>query len=230
MGRQIAGRAQAGPGEAIKMLRFLDALGIGELPLPPRARVRSRAHKERQLRDLTLEIGKCRRCALCKERKNVVFGEGDPGAKLMFVGEGPGRDEDLAARPFVGEAGRLLRNLISKMGFKDGQVYIANMVKCRPPGNRDPEPEEMEACSGFIHRQIEIISPEVIMALGRIASHALTGKTTPISRLRGNLYELGGAFLMPTFHPAYLLRNRAEKAKAWEDAQKVLGLLGRQPK
>jgi DNA polymerase len=178
--------------------------------------------KEKALGALRDEIGDCQRCRLSTGRKNLVFGEGSPDADLMFIGEGPGREEDRQGRPFVGDAGKVLTNLIKKMGLKREEVYIANIVKCRPPMNRDPESDEVQTCSPFLERQIEIIQPKVIMALGRIASHRLVGSMVPISRLRGTFYEFKGIPLMSTFHPAYLIRNPKDKWLTWEDAQKVL--------
>lgn len=178
--------------------------------------------KESSLKDLRKEIGDCRKCRLSNGRKNIVFGEGNQNAKIMFIGEGPGREEDIQARPFVGDAGKLLTSLISKMGFKREDVYIGNVVKCRPPSNRDPEEDEMAACSPFLEKQIEIIKPEVIIALGRISSHFLTRSKIPIGKLRGRFYDYKGIPVMPTFHPAYLLRNPKDKWLTWDDAQKVL--------
>lgn len=170
------------------------------------------------------EINGCRRCNLAQERKNIVFGEGDPDADLMFIGEAPGREEDLKGEPFVGEAGELLTRLIEKVGLKRKEVYIGNIVKCRPPSNRDPLDDEIRACLPFIERQIELIMPKAIITLGRIASHALTGTKIPITKLRGNFYEYKGIPLMPTFHPAYLLRNpdRDERWRMRQDVEKVL--------
>ncbi len=180
------------------------------------------SNKESSLKDLRKEIGDCRKCRLSKGRKNIVFGEGNQNAKIMFIGEGPGREEDIQARPFVGDAGKLLTSLINKMGFKREDVYIGNVIKCRPPSNRDPEEDEMAACSPFLEKQIEIIKPEVIVALGRISSHFLTRSKIPISKLRGRFYDYKGIPVMPTFHPAYLLRNPKDKWLTWDDVQKVL--------
>jgi uracil-DNA glycosylase family 4 len=171
------------------------------------------------------EIGDCTRCRLCRNRKNIVFGEGFPEAELMFVGEGPGRDEDIQARPFVGSAGKLLTSLIEKMGMKREGVYIANIVKCRPPNNRDPEEDEITTCRPFVEKQIEIISPKVIITLGRVSTQALLNTRVPISRLRGTFCEFRGIPVMPTFHPAYLLRNPKDKWLTWDDVQKVLAKL-----
>jgi uracil-DNA glycosylase len=168
------------------------------------------------------ELGDCQRCKLCSKRTNIVYGVGSPVARLMFVGEAPGRDEDLQGEPFVGAAGQLLTKMIGAMGLKRGDVYIANVLKCRPPQNRDPEPDEVEACEPFLREQIRAIKPAVLVALGRHAAHALLRDTTPITRLRGNWREYDGIPLMPTYHPAYLLRNPAEKKPCWEDLQKVM--------
>ena len=175
------------------------------------------------------ELGDCRRCSLHGGRTTLVFGVGDPHAELMFVGEGPGADEDLQGEPFVGKAGQLLTKMIEAMGYRREQVYIANVVKCRPPGNRNPEPDEIEPCEPFLKRQIEAVQPKVIVALGKFAAHTLLRSTVPITRLRGGWGEYQGVRLMPTFHPAYLLRSPQEKAKAWEDLKLVMVALGRSP-
>ncbi len=177
---------------------------------------------ERALKQLREEIGDCTRCKLHKERKNVVFGEGSANARLMFIGEGPGRDEDMQARPFVGEAGKLLTRLIEKMGMKREDVYIANIVKCRPPFNRDPEEDEIATCKPFVERQAEIIHPGVIMSLGRVSAQSILGMKMPIGKMRGSFFSFHDIPLMPTFHPAYLLRNPRDKWLVWDDAQKVL--------
>lgn len=187
------------------------------------------------LKALRQEIGDCKRCRLSKERNNLVFGEGDPDARIMFIGEGPGREEDIQGRPFVGEAGQVLTRLIEKMGFKRKDVYIANIVKCRPPMNRDPLDDEITTCLPFLKKQIAIIYPEVIICLGKISTHTLLNIKEPvnkfsIARFRGRFYEyIDGNMvipLMPTFHPAYLLRNPKDKWLTWEDAQAVLKRLG----
>jgi uracil-DNA glycosylase family 4 len=184
---------------------------------------RTYGQKETALRALREEIGDCKMCKLSKGRTHIVFGEGNPNAGLMFIGEAPGREEDLRARPFVGDAGMLLSRLIEKMGFKRSDVYIANIVKCRPPSNRDPEMDEIEQCRGFIEKQIDIIHPGIIMSLGRISAQTLTGNTKlKITAARGNFFDYKGIPLMPTFHPAYLIRNPKDKWLTWSDAQKVL--------
>ena len=173
------------------------------------------------------EIGECARCKLAGGRTHLVFGVGNPRAELMFVGEGPGADEDQQGEPFVGKAGQLLTKMIEAMGFRREDVYIANVVKCRPPGNRNPEPDEIEACEPFLRAQIAAISPKVIVALGKFAAQTLLRDPTPISKLRGRWSSYGGVRLMPTFHPAYLLRSPEEKKRAWEDLQLVMKELGR---
>ncbi len=175
------------------------------------------------------ELGDCRRCKLCTGRKNIVFGSGNPRAELVFVGEGPGENEDLQGVPFVGAAGDLLTKMIGAMGFTRNDVYIANVVKCRPPGNRNPEPDEIAACEPFLRSQLLALQPKVIVALGKFAAQTLLRDTTPITRMRGQWRQYEGIQLMPTFHPAYLLRNSAEKRKAWEDLQQVMKLFGKHP-
>lgn len=172
------------------------------------------------------EVGDCQRCALCRSRRTLVFGTGNPKARLVFVGEGPGAEEDAQGIPFVGAAGQLLTRMIGAMGLRREDVYICNVVKCRPPGNRNPEPTEVAACEPFLQAQLRAIEPEVVVALGKFAAQVLLREETPISRLRGNWYEYEGIALMPTFHPAYLLRNEREKAKAWHDLQLVMARLG----
>jgi len=172
------------------------------------------------------ELGECTRCKLGRGRTKLVFGVGSPTAALMFVGEGPGADEDRQGEPFVGRAGQLLTKMIEAMGLRREQVYIANVVKCRPPENRNPEPDEMDACEPFLRKQIAAIGPRVIVALGKIAAQTLLRDTTPITRLRGRWSAYEGVKLMPTFHPAYLLRSPEEKKKAWEDLQLVMKELG----
>jgi DNA polymerase len=172
-------------------------------------------------------LGECSRCKLGPTRTRLVFGVGSPGAELMFVGEGPGEDEDRQGEPFVGRAGQLLTKMIEAMGYRREEVYIANVVKCRPPGNRNPEPEEIEACEPFLREQIDAIRPKVVVALGKFAAQTLLRDTSPISRLRGRWFQYEGVRLMPTFHPAYLLRSPHEKARAWEDLQLVMKELGK---
>ena len=180
------------------------------------------------LEDLRAEIGDCRRCKLCQGRTKIVFGVGNPQAELVFVGEGPGRDEDLKGEPFVGRAGQLLTEIITKgMKMRREQVYIANVVKCRPPENRNPEPDEIAACEPFLVKQLDLIKPRIIVALGTFAAQTLLKTKTPISRLRGVWHTYQGIKLMPTLHPAYLLRNPNDKRLVWQDIQAVLREMGR---
>lgn len=179
------------------------------------------------LDDVRAVLGECTRCKLCKGRKSIVFGTGSASARLMFIGEGPGQEEDLRGEPFVGAAGQLLTKMIEAMGFARDQVYIANVVKCRPPQNRDPEPDEVAACEPFLKQQIAAIKPSVIVALGRHAAQTLLRDSTPITRMRGKWREYEGIALMPTYHPAYLLRNPAEKRPVWDDLKNVMARLAR---
>ena len=174
------------------------------------------------LKEVRDKIGDCKRCKLSENRNNIVFGEGSPAAEIMFIGEGPGKDEDLQARPFVGEAGKLLTNLIVKLGLKREDVYIANIVKCRPPYNRNPEDDEVSSCRPFVEEQIELINPKVIVCLGRVAAQALLKVKTPISKMRGDFLQYRDVPVMPTFHPEYLLKNPKDKWLTWDDMQKVL--------
>jgi DNA polymerase len=184
------------------------------------------ADRAASLAAVAAELQGCTRCKLCETRKTIVVGEGNPQAELVFVGEGPGEQEDLQGRPFVGKAGQLLDRMIEAMGLTREQVYICNVVKCRPPGNRNPEPDEIEACSPFLQRQLEILKPKVVVALGKFAAQRLLQTETPITRLRGSFKPYRGAKLMPTYHPAYLLRNPDSKREAWADLQAVARELG----
>jgi len=168
----------------------------------------------------------CSRCKLhTLGRKQIVFGVGNPDADLMFVGEAPGADEDAQGIPFVGRAGQLLTKIIEAIGLARDQVYIANVIKCRPPGNRNPEPDEVDTCEPFLFQQIDVIAPKVIVALGTFAAKALLRTQDPISRLRGRIYDFRGAKLIPTFHPAFLLRSPERKRDVWDDMKKVRALL-----
>ncbi len=220
--------------EAGRHLAWFGDAGIGDVPAPVAP---SRAPGSYSLSDkgcgspsllaIRGELGECTRCRLSGGRTRLVFGVGNPGAELLFVGEGPGADEDRQGEPFVGRAGQLLTKMIEAMGYRREDVYIANVVKCRPPENRNPEPDEMDACEPFLRAQIAAIHPRIIVALGRIAVQALLRDTSPISRLRGRWFAYEGVKLMPTFHPAYLLRSPDEKKKAWDDLQLVMKELGR---
>lgn len=176
---------------------------------------------------LAAAVHGCQRCELCNSRTQAVFGVGDRQARLMIVGEAPGAEEDRQGEPFVGRAGRLLNAMLRAVGLDREQVFIANILKCRPPRNRDPQPAEVEQCMPYLRRQIELISPALILCVGRIAAQNLLATDTPIGRLRGSLHRLEtGVPVIVTYHPAYLLRSPGEKRKAWEDLKLVIGTLG----
>jgi uracil-DNA glycosylase len=179
------------------------------------------------LHALRVEIGPdCTRCKLhTLGRKQVVFGVGNPDADLMFVGEAPGADEDIQGEPFVGRAGQLLTKIIEAIGMTREQVYIANVIKCRPPGNRNPEPDEVDRCEPFLFQQIDLVKPKVIVALGKFAAQSLLRTTEPITRIRGREVKYRNGILIPTYHPAYLLRNPASKREVWEDMKRVRAIL-----
>jgi DNA polymerase len=174
------------------------------------------------LDEIRQELGDCKRCKLCNGRTQIVFGSGNPKAELVFVGEAPGADEDQQGVPFVGAAGQLLTKMIEAMKFSRDTVYICNVAKCRPPNNRNPEPDEIAACEPFLKAQLATLQPKVIVALGKFAAQTLLRDTTPITRLRGQWRSYEGVPLMPTFHPAYLLRSPSEKKLAWLDLQQVM--------
>lgn len=202
-------------------LRYRRDLGWTDCPDLPDGLSSGAGSPPDTLEGLAEYLVDCTRCPLSERRKNVVFGEGSPSARLLFVGEGPGAEEDRSGRPFVGQAGRLLDGMIAALGLDRRQVFIANVVKCRPPRNRDPEPGEMATCSPFLERQIELIRPEVIVALGRIAARHLTGSEGTMGSLRGRWGQFRGIALMSTYHPAYLLRSPLEKPKVWADLKMV---------
>lgn len=214
----------------IKNLEQAFEWGVDVLPRPPLSTNEEKvilkgtgtSHPAKNLEALRDEMGDCTRCLLHKGRTNLVFGVGNPTAQLMFVGEGPGADEDLKGEPFVGRAGQLLTKMIEAMGLKRSDVYIANIVKCRPPGNRNPEPLEVVTCSPFLKKQIDIIHPKVIVALGKFAAQTLLQTEIPITKLRGEFHDYGDSQLMPTYHPAFLLRNPNMKRAVWEDLKKVM--------
>lgn len=181
------------------------------------------------LDQIKAELTDCQRCNLCHGRQNIVFGTGNPKASLVFVGEAPGRDEDRLGEPFVGKAGQLLTKMIDAMGLKREDVYICNVVKCRPPENRDPALEEIEACAPFLKRQLLAIKPRVIVGLGRHACQTLLKSSDPMSKIRGVWHHYDGIRLMPTFHPAYLLRNPPAKKEVWEDLKQVMAVLAEGP-
>ncbi len=217
-----------------RLLHFYRAMGVRELFIPPdiMERFRNEAPAQtvsaspRSLEELKRQWAGCTRCRLAEGRKHLVFGEGDPKARLMFVGEGPGRDEDLMGRPFVGAAGELLTKIIQAMGLDRTRVYITNIVKCRPPRNRTPFDDEIGACEPCLLSQIQLIQPEIICALGAPAAQTLLHTDAPISTMRGRFHDVDGIRLMPTYHPAYLLRTPAKKREVWEDVQLIMGALG----
>jgi DNA polymerase len=205
--------------------RYLGDLGWRRSPTPPESKTPaaiSPPASGESLESLAATAAGCTLCRLSEKRQTVVFGEGDPKAGVMFIGEGPGAEEDRTGRPFVGQAGQLLDRMIFAMGFERKEVYIANVVKCRPPGNRDPKDDEVAACADYLDRQIDFIEPEVIVALGKPASRRLTGTNKPMGALRGRWSSYRGTPLMPIFHPAYLLRQPKLKREAWEDLKLVM--------
>jgi uracil-DNA glycosylase len=206
-----------------------------EQPIPPRkpfpappavAAAIEPSDRAAALRIIQEDIGECTRCALHTGRNKLVFGDGSPNARIMFVGEGPGADEDAQGLPFVGKAGQLLNNMIGAMGLQREEVYIANVVKCRPPGNRTPEPEEANTCSPFLFKQIDVVRPEVLVALGATAATYLLGQRQPLAGLRGRVYSFRGTKLIVTYHPAFLLRDPRQKKEAWADLQIAMRELG----
>ena len=203
------------------------SFGIAEIPAGPRpAADETSLDNASELKKLEEEFKHCLLCALSQTRTQVVFGSGNPRARLMFVGEAPGYDEDRQGLPFVGAAGQLLTKIIQAMKLKREDVYIANCLKCRPPNNRSPLPTEILTCNPILARQIAIIRPKVICALGKFAAHTLLATEEPISRLRGRFFEMNGVKILPTFHPAYLLRNPDDKKLVWEDMKKIMKELG----
>ncbi len=206
--------------------RYLNDVGWADSPVPPERPSGDRGTVAQPDADSLDALGDsaegCTLCRLSEKRSSVVFGEGHPDAQLMFVGEAPGAEEDRTGRPFVGQAGKLLDAMIFAMGFERSAVYIANVVKCRPPGNRDPEEDEMTACAAYLDRQIELIKPRVLVALGKPASHRLTGTSKAMGAMRGRWASYRGIPLMPVFHPAYLLRQPKLKREAWADLKLVM--------
>ncbi len=222
--------------EARAVLEDLQRLGFTEIPvaqlprqLPPcqagtvgADRGGEALCRQETIEEIRAEMEDCRRCVLCQGRQNIVFGVGNPHARLVLVGEAPGREEDERGEPFVGEAGRLLDRILFAMGLRREEVYICNVEKCRPPDNRDPLPEEIAACEPFLKRQLAAIRPQLIVTLGRFAAQTLLRDQTAITRLRGQWREYQGIPLLPTFHPAYLLRNPTSKREVWEDMKQVI--------
>jgi len=217
------------PGDAQFAAPAMPLISFNQLAPLPAARV-APSDKAAALQGLRGTIGDCTRCPLAYAgRHTIVFADGDPNADLMFVGEGPGADEDASGLPFVGKAGQLLNNMIGAMGLKREQVYIANIVKCRPPKNRVPEPVEANTCSQFLLQQIDIVQPKVIVALGATAATYLLGVKQPLTALRGQWHDVRGARAAVTYHPAFLLRDPRQKGEAWKDLQRVMVELGLKP-
>ncbi|MGB9443240.1 MAG: uracil-DNA glycosylase [Desulfobacterales bacterium] len=183
---------------------------------------KGRTSSAETLDDIHADLGDCRRCKLAQERNHIVFGDGNAKAKLVFIGEGPGAEEDRKGQPFVGAAGQLLTRIIEAIKLSRSQVYICNIIKCRPPGNRNPESDEIKTCFPFLERQIAALQPDFIIALGTFAAQTLLGTTTPISRLRGRFHVYKGIKVVPTYHPAYLLRNPDKKRDVWEDMKMLM--------
>lgn len=203
----------------LERLLGVDALMLGPLLQP------AGGSEEAELAAVAEQVAVCSGCGLHKERTHTVFARGNPQAELMFIGEAPGREEDLQGDPFVGPAGKLLDRMIAAMGLQRGEVYVANILKCRPPNNRDPRPDEIEACYPFLKRQIELVAPRVICTLGRPASNTLLQTSASMGSLRGRWHSFNGIRLMPTYHPAYLLRSPGQKRKAWEDLKLIMAEL-----
>ena len=199
-------------------IEYIRGMGILALPLSEKL---SQVHRVRSLDEVRKEMGNCKRCKLHRTRRTLVFGEGDESAKLMMIGEGPGYDEDVQGKPFVGKAGQLLTKILQSINLRREEVFIANIIKCRPPQNRNPEPDEIESCSPFLLKQIEAIQPKIICALGAFAAQTLLKTETKITALRGKHYDLAGIKVFPTYHPAFLLRNPERKRDVWEDMKQI---------
>jgi DNA polymerase len=207
-------------------LEYLKGMGITSLPVSEVPSEKVPQAKISTLVEVRKELGDCKRCKLHRTRKTIVFGEGNEKAKLMFIGEGPGYDEDVQGRPFVGRAGQLLTKILQSIKLKREEVYITNIIKCRPPQNRNPEPDEIQSCHPFLMKQISVIQPKIICALGTFSAHTLLNTETKITSLRGKFYNLEGIKVIPTYHPAFLLRNPEKKREVWEDMKKISDLLG----
>ena len=209
-----------------RQLAILDALGVDAyVPRGPSSVRAANVPSDAEWDALAGTVRECRLCGLCETRTQTVFGTGDRKARLMVVGEAPGAEEDRQGEPFVGRAGMLLNSMLRAAGFERGDVYIANVLKCRPPHNRDPSAEEAERCLPYLRRQIEYVAPAVILCVGRIAAQRLLGTELPLARLRGRVHQLDGVPVIVTYHPAYLLRSPGEKRKSWDDLKLALGVL-----
>lgn len=208
-------------------LEYLKGMGIVFIPVSENMPEKDTQSEILTLAEVREELGDCKRCKLHRTRSTIVFGEGDEKAALMFVGEGPGYDEDVQGRPFVGRAGQLLTRIIESIHLSREEVYIANIIKCRPPQNRNPEPDEIRSCNPFLTKQIHAIRPKIICALGTFSAQTLLKTDTKISALRGKFFDLEGIKVIPTYHPAFLLRNPERKREVWEDMKKIAEFLNR---
>lgn len=206
-------------------LEYLKGMGIISIPASEMKPDEPDQSNVLTLADVQKELGDCKRCKLHRTRRTIVFGEGNEKATLMFIGEGPGYDEDVQGRPFVGRAGQLLTKIIQSINLSREEVYIANIIKCRPPQNRNPEPDEIQSCSLFLMKQIRVIQPKIICALGTFSAQTLLKTDTKITALRGKLFDLEGIKVIPTYHPAFLLRNPDKKREVWEDMKKIAELI-----
>jgi DNA polymerase len=212
-------------GDLKSYLEYLKGMGIISIPASEMKPDEPDQSNVVTLADVQNELGDCKRCKLHRTRRTIVFGEGNEKATLMFIGEGPGFDEDVQGRPFVGRAGQLLTKIIQSINLPREEVYIANIIKCRPPQNRNPEPDEIQSCSPFLMKQILAIRPKIICALGTFSAQTLLKTDTKITALRGKLFDLEGVKVIPTYHPAFLLRNPDKKREVWEDMKKIAELL-----
>ena len=202
-------------------LEYLKGMGIENLPFSERDTSSPSSPMARTLEEVRKELGDCQRCKLHRTRRTLVFGEGNEKARLMLIGEGPGYDEDVQGRPFVGRAGQLLTKILQSIGLQREEVYIANIIKCRPPQNRNPEPDEIQSCYPFLMNQIQAIQPRIICALGTFAAQTLLHTDAKITTLRGRFFDLAGIKVLPTYHPAYLLRSPERKREVWEDMKQI---------
>ncbi len=207
---------------------YLKGMGIVSIPVSENIPEKVTQSEILTLEEVRKELGDCKRCKLHLGRKTIVFGEGNERATLMLVGEGPGYDEDVQGRPFVGKAGQLLTKILQSINLPREEVYIANIIKCRPPQNRNPEPDEIQSCHPFLMKQIGVIQPKIICALGTFSAQTLLQTDTKITALRGKLFDLEGIIVIPTYHPAFLLRNPDKKREVWEDMKKIAELIQRQ--
>ncbi|MDI7258682.1 MAG: uracil-DNA glycosylase [Thermodesulfobacteriota bacterium] len=209
-------------------LEYLKGMGIESLPVSEPRPAEAFQPQVPTLDEIRQELGDCRRCKLHRMRRTIVFGEGNPKAGLMLIGEGPGYDEDIQGKPFVGKAGQLLTKILQAIEIQREEVYIANIIKCRPPQNRNPEPDEIESCHPFLLKQIQAIQPRIICALGTFATQTLLKTDAKITSLRGKAYDFSGIQIFPTYHPAYLLRNPEKKREVWEDMKQIAKALSGQ--